>query len=51
MEGILEHHLLIWSQAFATISTIEKAYAGCMLCRPGLYSQLWLFMVATFGVL
>jgi len=34
MEENLEQQLLIRGRSFATFSTIEKALAGRMLCRP-----------------
>ena len=40
MEEILERQLLIRGRAFAAFSTIEKALAGRMLCRPAV---LYLF--------
>jgi len=36
MDDIPERQLLIRGGAFATFSTIEKALAGRMLCRPAL---------------
>jgi len=36
IKEILERQLLIRGRAFATFSTIVKALAGRMLCRPAL---------------
>jgi len=49
MEEILERQLLIRGRAFATFSTIEKALARCMLCRPGLEQTVSCSVDKTFS--